>query len=192
MLQSLSPWVQGLMLASLSGLGFWLAYQINELFDAWTLYSQGVNLLFLPAGVKHVAILIAGTWGALGCGLSLFVLALEFWHGTPTPQIASYSLISTGATWLGIVLSLRVLGVDAQLNGLKFIHLPLMDLITTALHGLTTNAYFALVGMKTDDYLGHAMAMMVGDFTGSLIVLMLFWLALLWIQKKISAASHPG
>ena len=46
--------------------------------------------------------------------------------------------------------------------------------------------------MKTDDYLGHAMAMMVGDFTGSLIVLMLFWLALLWIQKKISAASHPG
>ena len=182
---------QGLLLAALSGLGFYMAYQVNELFDAWSLYSQGVNLLFLPAGIKHVAILLAGPWGALGGCAALFLLALEFWQGTPTAHIAAYSLVSTGATWAGIVLSMRMMGVDAQLHRLKFIHLPLMDLITTAVHGFTTNLYFAVAGMKNGDFLGHSLAMMVGDFTGSLIVLILFWLALVWIQAKMAPDTQP-
>ena len=177
---------QGLLLSGLSGLGFFLVYQVNELFEPWSEYGQGVNLLFLPAGIKHVAVLIAGPWGALGCCVSLFILALDFWHGTPTGQIATYSLISTGATWLGIILSLRMLGVDADLTRLKFIHLPLMDLVTTAIHGFTTNAYFTLTGMKSGDFLVHSLAMMVGDFTGSLVVLSLLWLALLWIRRKMT------
>lgn len=191
MLYTISSLGQGLLLAGISGLGFYLANLVNELFGASTLYSQGIHLLFLPAGIKHLAILLAGPWGALGCGLALFVLAFDLWPGAPTAHIAVYSLISTGATWAGIALSLRLMGVDAQLNGLKFIHLPLMDLVTTALHGFTANAFFVLAGMKNGNFWGHAMAMMVGDFTGSLIVLMLFWLALVWIQRKMAPHVRP-
>lgn len=168
----------------LAGGAYFLAYRVNELFDGIALFAQGINLIFLPAGIKHLAILLAGAWGALGCLVALFVLAQEFWQGAPTQSIALYSLVSTCATWLGIVLSLRLMGIDKDLRQLKFMHLPGMDLITTALHGFLTNAYFMLAGMKSERWIENALAMMVGDFVGSFIILMMLWLGLSIVRKN--------
>ena len=59
-----------------------------------------------------------------------------------------------------------------------------MDLITTALHGAMTNAYFILAGMKTDHFLANALAMMVGDYVGSFMVLMLLWATLMLFKPR--------
>lgn len=170
--------LQGPLLAILASILYYLTYRVNEFFDVWFLYSQGINLLFLPAGIKHLAILVAGPWGALGCFVSLFILANEFWQGVPPEQIALYSLISTGATWAGIVLCLKTLGIDRDLRNIRFMHLPLIDLFTTLLHGFVTNLFFITIGMKTDSFISNALAMMFGDYTGSFIVLTLLWLVI--------------
>lgn len=184
MWQSLSPNVQGLLLTALAGLSYFLTYRVNELFDPWVLFAQGINLVYVPAGIKHLAILLAGRWGALGCLLALFTVAGEFWQGVPTGQIALYSAISTGATWIGILLSMRLLGISKDLHNLQFMQLPMMDLITTAIHGFTTNAFFMLAGMKSENFLENALAMMFGDFTGSFILLTLLWLGLALLKRK--------
>lgn len=181
--------IQGLVIAVVSGVFYLLTYRINELFDAWALYAQGINLIFLPAGIKHLAILLGGKWGALGCLCALFVLANEFWSGQPIQQIALYSLISTASTWAVIVFSLRVLGIGADLKNLKFIHLPIIDLITTSVHGFTTNAYFIMAGMKSENFVQNALAMMFGDFAGSFILLTLLWLALLMWKKRLTVPT---
>lgn len=186
MSSAIPPFIQGLVIASAAGVIYFLTYQLNELFDSWALYAQGINLLFLPAGIKHLAILLGGKWGALGCFLALFALASEFWSGQPLEHIALYSLISTASTWAAIVFSLRVLGITPELKNLKFIHLPLIDLITTSVHGFTTNAYFIMVGMKSENFTQNALAMMFGDFAGSFILLMLLWLALLVWKKRLA------
>jgi hypothetical protein len=176
--------IQGCLLALVAGGAYFLTYRVNELFDGIALFAQGINLIFLPAGIKHLAILLAGAWGALGCLIALFVLAQEFWQGAPTGSIAIYSVVSTCATWLGIALSLRLMGIGKDLRQLKFTHLPMMDLITTALHGFLTNAYFMMAGMKSERWIENALAMMLGDFVGSFFILMLLWFGLSVFRKN--------
>lgn len=179
----LHPWIQGPLLAVVAGLLYVLSYRLNELFDGWALYAQGINLIFLPAGIKHLAILIGGGWGALGCFLALVALAQEFWNGVALGHIVLYSAISTGATWLGLILGMRLLGIRQDLDNLQFLHLPTMDLITTAIHGFTTNVFFIAVGMKSDNLIGNALAMMFGDFVGSFVLLTLLWLGMVLIRQ---------
>lgn len=175
--------LQGPALAILAAILYYLTYRFNELFDVWFLYAQGINLVFLPAGIKHLAILVAGPWGAWGCFVSLFILANEFWLGVPPAQIAIYSLISTGATWVGIVLCLRTLGINRDLHNIRFIHLPLIDLATTFFHGFITNIFFIIGGMKLDHFMSNALAMMVGDYIGSFIILTLLWLMISYSKR---------
>ena len=112
--------VQRLLLVLASGLSYWLAYRLNTFTDAWSVYDQGINLIFLPAGVKHLAILLARGWGALGCGLALLAVSFEFWHNAHPLQLVAYSTISTLASWMGVVLGLRLLQVRSDLNNLHF------------------------------------------------------------------------
>jgi len=184
MFSSISPAVQALIITSLTGGAYLLAYRLNEYFDSWALFAQGITLIFLPAGIKHLSILLGGKWGALGCFLALFALAHEFWAGQPYDRLALYSLISTASTWGAIVFSLWVLGISASLKELRFYHLPMIDLITTAAHGFATNTYFIMSGMKSDHLIENALAMMFGDFAGSFILLTLLWIGLSIFKKN--------
>lgn len=192
MITSLPSYLQGILLTIIAGLTYFLTYRANELLDGWALYAQGINLVFLPAGIKHISILIAGKWGALGCLIALFTLAQEFWQGAATWQIALYCTISTAATWLGIVISMQMLGISKDLSNLRFFQLPKMDLITTAIHGFTTNAFFILTGMKSENFLNNAFAMMLGDFIGSFVILTLLWLGLIIVQYLRGVPANIG
>lgn len=172
-------------------MAFILTYRVNELLDGWANFAQGINLIFLPAGVKHLAILLAGKWGALGCLIALFMLSREFWNGLPAEQLIIYSTISTASTWLGIVLSLKMLGISKDLSNLKFMQLPVIDLITTGLHSFTTNVFFILAGIKTENFMENALAMMFGDYVGSFTVLMLLWLGLILLKRLNAPARNP-
>lgn len=186
MLRLLPLHLQGPLLAILTAVLYYLTYRVNEYFDEWFLYAQGINLVFLPAGIKHLAILLGGLWGALGSFVALFILANEFWLGVPPAEIALYSLISTGSTWAVIVLCLRTLGINRDLHNIRFVHLPLIDLFTTFFHGFTTNIFFIIAGMKLDHFLSNALAMMVGDYIGSFIILTLLWLVV-GSSKRVAA-----
>lgn len=179
MLKLIPIQLQGFILATVAATLYYMTYRFNELFDAWFLYAQGINLVFLPAGIKHLSILLAGLWGALGCFVSLFILALEFWQGVPTLDIALYSLVSTCTTWAAIAVCLKVLKLDGHLSNIRFIHLPLIDLFTTFCHGFTTNVFFVFMGMKNDDLISNALAMMVGDYIGSFIILTMLWIVII-------------
>ena len=167
--------LQQMLLVLVSGVAYWGAYRLNTLTDDWSLYDQGINLIFFPAGIKHLAILLARGWGALGCGLALFWLSFEFWQEATLPQLLGYSMVSTLASWLGVMLGLRLLQVQGNLANLRFWHLPVMDLITTAIHGFVVNAFFISVGMKSDRLVANALAMMFGDYLGSFIMLTCLW-----------------
>lgn len=183
MLKSTLNILQGIFIALISCALYFASYRVNEIFDKWTLFAQGINLIFIPAGIKHIAILIAGKWGALGCLIGLIILALEFWGGFPVSAILGYTVISTGSTWIGIVLSLRVMRINKNLNNLKFIHLPLIDLITTTLHGLVTNTYFYVANMKSSNLIENSTAMILGDYTGSFIILTFLFFSLKILEE---------
>lgn len=181
---------QRLLLALMAGVAYYMAFRLNQQLDRWVLYGQGIALVFLPAGIKHVAILIARGWGALGCFAALMWLSFEFWQGITVMQAAAYSGLSTLASWASIQAGMRLLGIRQELDNLRFMHLPILDLITTAVHGFAVNAYFIAVGMKQEQLLANAMAMMFGDYAGSFIVLTGLWAGLL-VVRRLQQPARP-
>lgn len=161
-----------------------LAFRVNQSLDEYVIYAQGVALVFLPAGIKHIAILVGRYWGAIGCFFALAYVTPEFWPTISFTQALIYSGISTIATLVAIHLGMQVLKIHSDLNNLRFIHLPALDLITTTTHSFVTNAYFIADGMKVDDeYMGNALGMGLGDFVGSFI-LMMSLLAAIKLKKQ--------
>jgi hypothetical protein len=155
------------------------AFRINQTLDEYVLYAQGVALVFLPAGIKHISILIGRLWGAIGCFLALAYVTPEFWVGIGIPQTLLYSGISTITTLALILVGIKILGIKNDLSNLRFMHLPLLDLITTTGHSFITNAYFVAGGMKIDqEFVSNALGMAFGDFTGSFIMMALLFGAL--------------
>jgi hypothetical protein len=67
-----------------------------------------------------------------------------------------------------------------------------LDLLTTALHGITTNIFYLYTGMKIDDLKGNVLATMLGDFTGSMLIMTVLW-SVLWLCKihsQFKGKSH--
>jgi hypothetical protein len=164
------------------------SFRLNELWDDYMLYSQGISLFFLPAGIKHLAMVVGGAWAAVGCCLALLWVAHEFWDQVPTERLVAYALISTGSSWVAIRATLQGMGVARDLSNLQLIHLPIMTLATTLVHGLLTNLYFQWAGMKEGDWLANSLAMMLGDFTGTFVVLLGLW-AVLAVYKPFAKAG---
>ena len=49
-----------------SGILFSLSFRLNQYFDEQFVYSAGISLLFLPAGVKLLAVLVGGLPAIVG------------------------------------------------------------------------------------------------------------------------------
>ena len=175
----MSSSIEKSLLTAFAAVAYYLTFKVNQALDPWFLYGQGITLLFLPAGIKHVSILLAGQWGALGSFIGLLFMVPNFWPHLGLGLAVPYAAISTLATWVGIAAGLHWLGVDRNLKNLKLIHLPLIDLLTTALHALVTNGFFVVSGLKKIDEWGvNTLAMMFGDFLGSLTMMLVLFLVL--------------
>ncbi len=162
-------------LIALSFVLYWGTYEFNELLDPYTTYAQGVNLLFLPAGIKLVTILVAGWRGALGCGLALlWMAATRFWIGLPLPVLIGYAALSVTTSYLTIALLLRRRRLGPVLEGLTFWDIVWIDAVNTVLHGLTINLYWWWFEQRSNEaLLPSALAMALGDFLGTGVIMLL-------------------
>jgi hypothetical protein len=86
----------------------------------------------------------------------------------------------------------RVLGIDNDIRNLRLIHIPIIDLCATFVHGMVVNGFFAIYQLQlAQDFFTRAFAMSVGDFLGSLILLLSFaMLAKLYDFYKQSPNTH--
>jgi len=153
---------------------YWLTYEFHELLIPYVSYAQGIELLFLPAGIKLVMVMVGGWRGALGCGLALFSLSPRFWPGQDPLWLAGYATLSVCVTWavLGVMLGRKALG--PALEGLSFWDIVQIDATNTLLHGIAINGYFCALGLRSSEALwSSALAMALGDFLGSGMVLLL-------------------
>lgn len=166
---------QNLGLVILSFTLYWLAYECNELLDPYAGYMQGVSLIFLPAGIKLVMLMVTGWRGALGCGLAIFWMATtRFWAGLPLSTLASYAALSVGVTWIVVSLMLRHKALGPELEGLSFRDIVEIDVINTLLHGIAVNSLFWSLGQRSSEALWpSALAMALGDFLGNGIIMLL-------------------
>ena len=181
-----------LLLSSLFGLLYLTIFELSTSLDLIESYAPGISLVFLPAGIKLIAALVSGFWGVLGTVVALALVSPEFWPDQPSWFYVVYPTLSGFSTLAVVMLMQRMLGIDSDIRNLRFIHIPLIDLCATLVHGTVVNGFFALNHLEVDqDFFTRALAMSVGDFVGSLILLLSFAvLAKLYDFYKQSPNTH--
>jgi hypothetical protein len=164
-----------LLLSSLFGLLYFGAFSLSSTLDLVDSYAPGISLVFLPAGIKLIAALVSGFWGVLGTVVALALVSPEFWPEQPLWFYVVYPSLSGFSTLAVVAVMKRLLGIDNDIRNLRFIHIPIIDLCATLVHGVVVNGFFALKNLAVDqDFFTRAFAMSVGDFLGSLILLLSF------------------
>lgn len=145
---------------------FWL----NQLVFASSGFSQGVDWVFLPSGVRLAAVLVFVHWGALGVALATAAIS---WHSHAEGGVLAASItgvISGFAPWLARWLYLRLAGIGTDLAQLSSGTLLRMAALFAVITALMHQLWYWSRGM-TQDLLQSTAVMAVGDFVGCLIVL---------------------
>lgn len=151
-----------------------LAGSLNQALSGIAGYSDGVDLVFLPAGIRLGLILVFRGWAALGISLADPVLFQATFGEGSTYEIAIISLIAGFVPLLSVIIISRMMNVDHNLSRLTPLVLMCMALAASVLTPLAFNVSLLGFGrIGSDEFIARLFAMILGDFLGCLVVLVI-------------------
>jgi NAD/NADP transhydrogenase beta subunit len=164
----------------------WLTgWQLAQSILDFTVLRTSVTLVYIPAGVRLVILLVAGIWGALGIILAFPFALIQVFPDVTWPEVAAYSVIAGLIPYATVLATCRVAGVSRDLGTLRSIHLPLLAAAVSLTGALTyAGALVAFGRFDTESFLPDATAMAAGDFLGCFAVVALVRLAVAWHRKR--------
>lgn len=144
--------------------------------------------MFLPAGLRLVAVLLFGLYGVIGLFFGAMVTGLPL--GLDTQTTITISLISAVNPYLAINTTKYCLKIDRLMTGLNAKHLLSISFFAALFNGLSHNLYFHTHIHETT--LENCITMFAGDFLGSLILLYAFALGIKLLRKTVKVQSNPA
>lgn len=160
----------------------------NRYFLSFAGFAPGIDLIYLPAGVRLLIVLLFGVWGALGISLvNPLLYFVEFGTGSTT-QVIVNSLICGFAPFLTVKAFCRLAGIQASLLQLKPIHLPLLALAVSIVTPALLYLYFEAAGLNnTSGFRLNFTAMATGDFLGCLLLIVLVRIGIAAFRRLAAA-----
>ena len=162
---------------------YFYAYQLNAHYFEWFEFSQGVNWLYLPSGLRLLFVLVLTHMGALG--ITLGSIAINYMFGASDAHVFNLgtSLISGGSPYLARFIAIRFFQLNTGLTGLNskaFFKLTVLFALT---NGLLHQVWFFWTG-QTDSLITNALVMAAGDWFGTVLVLATASLVIKLFQTK--------
>jgi hypothetical protein len=149
-----------------------LAWLIQQNLLGWFDLYEGVSALFLPAGIKMLAIMIGGLPGILGVILVSISTDMDVWGNQGIIFHLTAKIIWGGAPYLAYQLLKANLDIDNHLKGLTLGKIVLIGLVTSAFSTIASRAFYYAAGrLSIDIFNVSAWAMLVGDIAGICVVL---------------------
>lgn len=158
-----------LAMAVVTMLLFLVALLANEALFRWLEWAPGINFVYLPAGVRLLCTLLFAEAGALGL-LTVSWLVCFLWF-FPDDALRSFvgGLIGASAPYAAYRLAKRWYGIGASLQQLSPQRLLALSVLYALANSLLHHVWFAIQG-DTGVVPGFV-AMFIGDWSGTLIVL---------------------
>lgn len=153
----------------------WLCFGVlNKSLLHFTTFSKGIELIYLPAGIRLGLVLIFGIWGTIGiCLANPFLIAMNLGEQSIAFVIVN-SLIAGFVPYLTLRAVQWLLRIDENLSSLKPMHLPFLAIAASVTAPLAFNSQFIATGLKQHEtFLHNLTAMALGDFLGCLVVLII-------------------
>ena len=162
-------------MAAICGLLFSLSFRLNQYFDEQFIYAAGISLLFLPAGVKLLAVLVGRLPAILGLLIVSIYLGAGIWPDKPMSTIGYFALVGLLTYPIAALGLMRVFGIHQDLRNLRYAHIVALSLAASVLNGIVHNLLYLTQGVTASDELWRkSAAMALGDFMGCFVVVALF------------------
>ncbi len=159
------------------------SFQLNQLLDQYMLFAPGVSLIFIPAGVKLLCLLVGGLPAAIGLFAASIYLSVALWTDLPTLSIYYFALISVASHAAAIALVMGRFKIRTDLGNLNYWHIVALSALAGILNGFAHNVVYLTQGVTSPaDFFGKATAMAFGDFLGCFVVVLLFNLGISLMQ----------
>lgn len=142
---------------------------LNELLFRWLEFAPGINWVYLPAGMRLLCTLLFGEAGALGLLLVSWLVGFEFFFPGDFDRAFVGGILAALAPYLVYVVAKRWFGLDTSLRNLTPARLLALAVAYSLASPLLHHLWFAWRGQS--HLMPGFIAMSVGDFLGTLIVL---------------------
>lgn len=174
-----------LALSALFCLIYLASFELNAWLFSEEVYAQGVAWVFLPAGIKLLAVLVGRWWGLLGVALAgLWVTHSEVWSSGD--WLAHFGNISVWLVlpFLVITVLIKHWQLEPDLSNLSYERLFVINAVFTSVAAVGSSAYAWWVYDRRDaDAVAAAIAMAVGDFVGTILVMGLVLACVLALER---------
>lgn len=158
-----------------SGILFSLSFRLNQFFDDQFVYSAGISLLFLPAGVKLLAVLVGRLPAILGLLMVGIYLGFGIWPDKPLSSVVYFAVVSLMTYPIAAFGLMRLLHIRHDLSNLRYHHIVMLSLAASVLNGVAHNWLYLTQGVTASEELWlKSAAMAFGDFMGCFVVVALF------------------
>jgi predicted permease len=177
-------------IAVASGLLFSLSFRLNQYFDEQFVYSAGISLLFLPAGVKLLAVLIGRLPAIVGLLVVGIYLGTGIWPDRSMTSVIYFAIVSLMTYPIAAFGLMRLLHIRHDLSNIRYHHIVLLSLAASVLNGIVHNLLYITQGVTASEELWQkSAAMALGDFMGCFVVVALFHAATGVLRKMRSHTS---
>ena len=177
--------VQGAALQVLSVACAWLFfYHVSVDWMAYFSFNHETFWVFLPAGVRLVAVILFGWEGVVG----LFVGNVLTPDDVAFSHVLVLSAVSALAPQLALLLGRRLLHLSATLASLNPMHLAVLTVMASSVNALLRVGILNCLGNSQPVF--NLLPMFVGDLVGTFMIFYLC-LALLWGIRHWFRLSEP-
>ncbi|WP_395685633.1 hypothetical protein [Aestuariivirga sp.] len=162
--------INGLIVVS-AGLLWALTHMLHDVYFPFLNHRPGIDLIFVPSGIRLLLLMIGGVWAAIGVCLGSLLLAGPEFGFDNFPDMVTIALISGFGTYAALRLTQWSFGITQHLGNLAPWHLPLISLCVAIGSSVVHNLAFVGLGVENwAKFADNTIAMAMGDFLGSLLV----------------------
>lgn len=157
-------------LALACGIAYFYAYKLNWYWFDLLEFSDGVNWVYIPSGLRLLSVLVLLETGAVGiAAASLFI---NYTFGTPDAHVFNFgtALISGGAPYLARHIAVHFLNLNPQLSGLTAAGFFKISVLFAIISAVLHQIWFYGNG-SSDKWLNGTFVMGIGDWFGTVLVL---------------------
>ena len=151
------------------------SFKLNELLDPYLLYAPGANLVFIPAGVKLLCLLVGGVPAIIGVLAASAYISIGLWQENSFLSTFSLAIVAVLTYYSAVVGVKELFKIHADLINLKYWHIVVLSTLASVLNGFFLNlAYYSQHVTPVAQLWAKGAAMALGDFMGCCIVVMTF------------------
>jgi hypothetical protein len=174
----------GAALISVAAILYATSFLISSYVMSSFSFSLGVSWVFLPAGLRLLLTLVLDKNGALGITIASIAISLGFYFEDPILGIGA-GFISGLAPYIAKLLVFPDKGSSRDLSQLDSKQLLNCVFVFSVVSPLMHQAWYSL-NKKGDLFFEDLGVMIIGDLTGTLVVIYLAKAAIFLYKKRIS------